>query len=144
MYSIVCDVFRADTIIYGVNTAFFSHLRAMKIHMLTPMPEIRMQSLVMLLGKCHVLIKRYKKGTSKFPFKQFKTFKKYISVDKGNQALFVFALVEIHSILTMVMVQVHKVMMTITAKVSIFYEQKSENLQIDMIFKETKTESIEK
>lgn len=44
----------------------------------------------------------------------------------------------------MVMVQVHKVMMTITAKVSIFYEQKSENLQVDMNFKETKTESLEK
>lgn len=40
----------------------------------------------------------------------------------------------------MVMVQVHKVMMTIMAKVSILYE----HLQIDMIFKETKTESLEK
>lgn len=49
-------------------------------------------------------------------------------------------LVEIHNILTMVMVQVHKVMMTIMAKVSILYE----HLQIDMIFKETKTELLEK
>lgn len=52
----------------------------------------------------------------------------------------------IHNILTMVMVQVHKVMMTIMAKVSIFYklEQESENLQTEMIFKETKTGSLEK
>lgn len=75
MYSIVCDVFRADTIIYGVNTAFFFHLRAMKIHMLTPMLEIRMQSLVMLLGKCHVLLRDTRRGHQNFHLKSLKHLK---------------------------------------------------------------------
>lgn len=45
--------------------SLFPHLRAMKIHMLTPMREIRMQSQVMLLGKSHALMKRLGRGVKK-------------------------------------------------------------------------------